>query len=68
SRVSGVRLAVGLGVSAVAVWLLGPVVKNAGFTALLLIMAVLAACTVAFVLMLPGDAKTRAAMMPAPAE
>lgn len=67
SRVTGMRLAIGLGVSAVAVWLLGPVVKNAGFTALLLIMAGLAAMTVAFVALLPGDAKTRAAMTPAQA-
>jgi MFS family permease len=68
SRVSGVRLAVGLGVSAIAVWLLGPIVKTAGFSTLLLAMACISACTVAFVAMLPGDTKTRAAMATAPAE
>src|SRR5690606_22771519 len=31
SRVAGMRLAVSAGISALAVWLLGPVVKNAGF-------------------------------------
>ncbi len=31
SRVSGMRLAVSFGVSSAAVWLLGPVVKAAGF-------------------------------------
>jgi MFS family permease len=68
SRVSGVRLAVGLGVSALAVYLLGPLVKASGFTTLLLAMAAIAACTVLFVALLPGEAATRAAPAPAPAE
>ena len=36
SRVSGMRLTVAFGVSSLAVWLLGPVVKAAGFGTLLL--------------------------------
>ena len=39
SRVAGMRLAVSFGVSSVAVWVLGPAVKAAGFTTLLLAMA-----------------------------
>ena len=39
SRVSGMRLTVSFGVSSLAVWLLGPVVKAAGFRTLLLAMA-----------------------------
>ena len=68
SRVSGFRLAVGLGVSAAAVYLLGPLVKAAGFTTLLLAMAAIAAGTVLFVSLLPGEAQTRMAPAPAPAE
>jgi MFS family permease len=68
SRVAGMRLAVGLGVSAVAVYLLGPVVKMSGFTTLLLIMAGIAVLTTAFATMLPGEAATRPVPVPAPAE
>jgi MFS family permease len=53
SRVSGMRLAVALGVSSLAVWLLGPLVKAAGFRALLLVMAAIAAVTLCVVLLLP---------------
>ena len=55
SRVSGMRLAVSFGISSLAVYALGPVVKAAGFSSLLLAMAAIACCTAAFVLMLPGD-------------
>lgn len=55
SRVSGVRLAVSFGVSSAAVWALGPVVKAAGFTTLLLAMAAIAACSVAIASFLPGE-------------
>ena len=55
SRVSGVRLAVSFGVSSAAVWALGPVVKAAGFTTLLLAIAAVAACSVAFASLLPGE-------------
>ena len=39
SRISGMRLAISLGASSLAVWLIGPVVKQAGFTTLLWVMA-----------------------------
>ena len=55
SRVSGMRLAVSFGISSLAVYLLGPAVKSAGFSNLLLAMAVISSCTAAFVLMLPGE-------------
>jgi MFS family permease len=53
SRVSGMRLAVAFGVSSLAVWLLGPLVKAAGFRTLLLLMAAIAAVTLVVVLLLP---------------
>ncbi|HEX2389444.1 MAG TPA: MFS transporter [Casimicrobiaceae bacterium] len=53
SRVSGMRLAVAFGVSSLAVWLLGPLVKTAGFDALLLLMAAIAIVTLCVVLLLP---------------
>jgi MFS family permease len=54
SRVSGMRLTVSFGVSSVAVWLLGPVVKATGFQSLLLAMAVIAVVTLVVVLLLPS--------------
>jgi MFS family permease len=53
SRVSGMRLTVALGVSSLAVWLLGPVVKAGGFQALFVVMAVTALCTLAAIAFLP---------------
>lgn len=53
SRVSGMRFAVAFGVSSLAVWLLGPLVKTSGFRALLLVMAATAFVTFCVVLMLP---------------
>lgn len=55
SRVSGVRLTISLGVSSLAVWLLGPLVKGMGFSTLLLALAVVAAATSAIVLLLPPE-------------
>ena len=55
SRVTGMRLAVSFGISSLAVYSLGPAVKAAGFATLLISMAVIACCTAAFVLMLPGE-------------
>ncbi len=57
SRVAGVRLAISLGVSSVAVALLGPVVKVAGFPVLMIALAAIAACTLATVAFLPGDSR-----------
>lgn len=42
SRVAGTRFAVALGASSAAVWLLGPLVKQAGFAVLLWLMAAIA--------------------------
>jgi MFS family permease len=53
SRVSGMRLAVAFGVSSLAVWLLGPLVKAAGFQTLLLVMAAIALVTLCIVMLLP---------------
>ena len=55
SRVSGIRIAISFGISSLAVYLLGPVVKVAGFDALMTLMAVIAALGVAAVLCLPGQ-------------
>ena len=67
SRVAGMRLAVSFGVSSLAVYLLGPTVKAAGFTTLLLIMAGLATLTAVFVALLPGRLATGAQAERAPA-
>lgn len=53
SRVSGMRLAVSLGASSVAVWLIGPIVKQSGFSTLLWVMAATSCITLAVVSMLP---------------
>ena len=54
SRVAGIRLAVSFGVSSLAVYLLGPTVKAAGFGPLLMVMALISASTTFFVALLPG--------------
>jgi MFS family permease len=53
SRVAGMRLAVSLGASSVAVWLLGPLVKQSGFATLLWVMAGIALTTFLVVTRLP---------------
>jgi MFS family permease len=55
SRVAGARLTLSIGISSLAVWLLGPAVKAAGFGTLFLAMAAIAACSVAVVLALPRE-------------
>jgi MFS family permease len=68
SRVAGARLTVSIGVSSLAVWLLGPLVKASSFGTLFWLMAAIAACTVATVLWLPGEsAATGPAAQPSPA-
>jgi predicted MFS family arabinose efflux permease len=59
SRATGMRLAVSFGISSIAVWLLGPVVKAGGFTTLLLIMAGISVCTAAIVAWLPEEQRAR---------
>jgi MFS family permease len=53
SRVAGMRLAVSLGASSLAVWLIGPLVKAAGFTTLLWVMAACSLASLAVVSRLP---------------
>lgn len=53
SSVSGMRLAVSFGASSIAVWLIGPVVKQAGFSALLWLMTCCALCTLLVISQLP---------------
>ena len=67
SRVAGIRLAISFGVASTAVYLLGPVVKGAGFTALLLLMAGISALTAIFVSFLPGRVPRPVMVVAAPA-
>jgi MFS family permease len=53
SRVAGVRIAIAFGVSSLAVWLLGPLVKANGFAFLLGLLAAIAAVAAAAVTLLP---------------
>jgi MFS family permease len=64
SRVSGMRLAVALGASSLAVWLIGPIVKAAGFATLIWVMVATACVTLLVVSLLPN---TPAAAGPAKA-
>lgn len=61
SRVAGLRLAVSLGISSLAVWMLGPLVKGMGFERLLLVLAGVALCTAVTVLWLPAETPAPAA-------
>jgi MFS family permease len=65
SRVAGMRLTVAFGISSLAVWLLGPLVKSMGFASLLWVMAGIAAIKAAIVLLLPDEKE--AAVQPAQA-
>jgi predicted MFS family arabinose efflux permease len=55
SRVAGVRLAVSIGISSLAVWALGPLVKGMGFDRVLLVLAGVSLCTALTVLWLPPE-------------
>jgi MFS family permease len=55
SRVSGLRFAIAFSVSALAVWLLGPLVKGLGFGALLGMLSAFAALMLAAITLLPAD-------------
>ena len=61
SRVSGIRIGVSFGVSSLAVWALGPLVKASGFGWLLGLMAGIAVVTLACALMLPDARQTNPA-------
>jgi MFS family permease len=67
SRVAGIRLAISFGVSSAAVYALGPVVKGAGFTTLLLLMAGIALMTTIFVSLLPARVPRAVAPVAVPA-
>ena len=54
SRVSGMRLAVAFGASSLAVWLIGPIVKAAGFTTLIWVMVATSCVTFIVVSLLPN--------------
>ena len=60
SRVSGTRIAISFGFSSIAVYLLGPVVKVAGFTQLMVALTCVAALGAFFVLFLPNEAQMNA--------
>jgi len=55
SRVAGMRLAVAFGASSLAVWLIGPIVKAAGFSTLIWVMVVTSCITLLVVSQLPGE-------------
>ncbi len=59
SRVSGMRLTIALGASSLAVWLIGPVVKQSGFDALLWVMVATALITLLVVNTLPTTPSPR---------
>ena len=61
SRVAGARLTLSLGISSLAVWLLGPLVKASGFDTLFVAMALIACCSVVVVLALPAEPARAAA-------
>ena len=68
SRVSGMRLAVSLGASSLAVWLIGPLVKQAGFAMLLGVMAGTAVLSLLILSQLPvTPAPRRRESLPDPA-
>ena len=60
SRVSGTRIAISFGISSMAVYLLGPVVKVAGFTQLMMALSVVAALGALIVLFLPNESQMNA--------
>ena len=55
SRVSGMRVTVAFGISSLAVWVLGPMVKQIGFSNALWILAGIAGIKAAIVLLLPDE-------------
>jgi MFS family permease len=58
SRVAGARLTLSFGISSLAVWLLGPLVKDIGFAILLVGMAGVALLTALTVLWLPAESES----------
>jgi hypothetical protein len=66
SRVTGMRLAIGFGVSSLVTALIGPSVKAAGFPTMLMALAFVAACSLVAISFLPNERREAlAAMKPA---
>ncbi|MBU3721180.1 MAG: MFS transporter [Burkholderiaceae bacterium] len=63
SRVAGIRIAISFGVSGVAVYLLGPIVKASSFETLFFVMAVIACCTAFTVTWLPSERRIKDALL-----
>jgi MFS family permease len=68
SRVSGMRFAISFGFSAAAVWLLGPLVKAAGFDTLLYVLAAIATIATACASFLPTARAISASRSPTAAQ
>ncbi len=68
SRVTGVRLAIGFGISSIVVALIGPSVKAAGFPTLLMMLAAVAAVALVALSFLPDERSVAHAAAPKPAE
>ncbi|TXL74264.1 MFS transporter [Vineibacter terrae] len=68
SRVTGVRLAIGFGISSIVVALIGPSVKAAGFPTLLMMLAGVAAVALVALSFLPDERAVAQAAAPRPAE
>ncbi|MBV8393223.1 MAG: MFS transporter, partial [Alphaproteobacteria bacterium] len=68
SRVTGMRLAIGFGVSSAVVALIGPSVKAAGFPTLLMSLAGVAACTMLAISCLPSERAVNSSTALKPAE
>ena len=66
SRVAGMRLTVAFGISSLAVWLLGPLVKEVGFATALWIMAGITAIKAVIVLWLPDERTSTVVAVDAP--
>ena len=66
SRVSGTRIAISFGISSLAVYLLGPIVKHAGFTQLMVGMTAVATVGALIVFFLPGESQMKSHVMPVP--
>lgn len=64
SRVSGMRLAVAFGASSLAVWLIGPIVKAAGFTTLIWVMVATSCVTFIVVNLLPNPSSSLRETLP----
>ncbi len=66
SRVAGIRIAISFGVSGIAVYLLGPIVKATSFEVLFIAMALIACCTAFTIVWLPSERRIKAAMAAQP--